>query len=302
MEFLRFWAARAWQNWASERGGALGALLAGTLLMLLTAFCGAAVLQLHAAAFEQNNPREIVVFFAPDATQTQIEAARNAAKKADETARETQFLGAEQVLARVQNELGADDAQLLTDLAANNPLGAEVRWRASNRENAQTLSELLARQEGVARVEKLGSAALAAQISRLSDAFLMGLGVLAPLSAWGIGALAGFGASFSLIFRREELRAMNWSGATLGFLRAPFVLQGAFFGALCAALGTLFLALAHAALAFWNADFARQLLPLELWKVAIWVGFPLFVSGTLSAVVGAWLAFQKRRGSLNPEV
>ena len=95
--------------------------------------------------------------------------------------------------------------------------------------------------------------------------------------------------------RRREIAIMQMVGATPGFIRLPFLLEGVFLGTIGAAIGGAALLAGYSSLVTWVGDsipaFARFLVYGTGELAAVYGG--LLVVGLLFGLVGSWLSVSR---------
>jgi cell division transport system permease protein len=184
------------------------------------------------------------VFVKPDATPAQLNSVRQKIKQADGI-KSVQFVTKEQAYA-TQKKKYPDLYQLL----GRNPLGDTFRITPKDPDDAPKIASALA-PTGVngtptpadAAIESVKSARqdtqkllTATRVVKLSMALLMTLLIVASV------LLISNTIRLSLFSRRREVEVMKLVGATDGFIRLPFVIEGVVLGALGGVMAILLLA------------------------------------------------------------
>ncbi|MCK6529947.1 permease-like cell division protein FtsX [Myxococcota bacterium] len=185
-------------------------------------------------------------------------------------------------------------ADLLADLPQN-PLPASLEVRL--RPDLQDPSRIAAIAEGIRRSEFTEVDYSQEWVERLYT-FLN----LLKLSAVALGTLLAAASVFvihntiklTVYARRQEIRVMRLVGATDGFIRAPFLLEGMVQGALGAglALGLLY-ALHHGVFAYFQRHLGLAISPrIVLFLPGAWLaGF--LAAGLLLGLAGSYLSLRR---------
>jgi cell division transport system permease protein len=98
----------------------------------------------------------------------------------------------------------------------------------------------------------------------------------------------------SFLQRREEIEILELVGATPGFIRTPFLLEGIVLGILASVLSLASSYLIHSLLLAWMGErmsfwlAVRELMPLKGWYV-----LANFGAGTVFGLLGAWYCVRK---------
>lgn len=242
MRLTRLWTLLGDTLGNLRRGGwaglaAVGAITVSSLILgglwLLT-------VNLQAILSDWRAQFEVVVFLRDDITSDQRELLHRRLQ-AETAVTAVQYSSKEEALALFKRDLHGQ-ASLLEGLG-DNPLPASFQLRI--REEHQTgpgmraLVGALERLEGVEEV--LYGHEWVEQIGRLVSVLQVG--------GWAFGIILGGGALFivantirlAVYARADEIEILRLVGATRGYIRAPFILEGLFQGLLGAILALLFL-------------------------------------------------------------
>jgi cell division transport system permease protein len=200
-----------------------------------------------------------------------------------------------EALARLARELGPSAETLAT--LPENPLPYSVEVQLpKDRQGQGALTQLAAQVRALPEVELVdyGEEAVA-RLSRLSAA--LKLGGLIAFILLGVATVVTVAATFQLAIyaRRTEVEIQKLVGATDGFVRAPFLLEGAFQGMLAAGL---------AALALWGGLRGAQDVVAELLgflglptsaapRLTVALGVELGVAGIVLGLFGSGVAVRR---------
>ena len=220
--------------------GGLAAVGAITVSSLILGFLWLLTVNLQAILSDWKAQFEVVVFLREDITANQRELLRRRLQ-AEAAVAAVQYTSKEEALALFKRDLRGQ-ASLLEGLGEN-PLPASFQLRI--REEHQTgpgmraFATSLERLEGVEEV--LYGHEWVDQIGRLVSVL--------HVAGWVVGTILGAAAVFivantirlAVYARADEIEILRLVGATRGYIRAPFILEGLFQGLLGAALALLLL-------------------------------------------------------------
>lgn len=129
---------------------------------------------------------------------------------------------------RLRIALG-EDAAILDGLPSN-PIPASIEVRPANSDPAalQALAAELRELSGVAEVDR--GQVLDARLAAVGDGVRTLGAALLLVILLGAAALAGSAVRLGVWARREEIEILRLVGATPGFVRAPFLVEGLFAG------------------------------------------------------------------------
>lgn len=241
---------------------------------------------------------DLVVFFADSATDDQIQALRQVvANRVD--VKSVTYISKEQAFQIFSQRPISDTVKGLVT-PENNPLPRSIEIRATDPAKLGTISTLLDRPEyrsiilaksdqDVAQKQLIQSLSDTASITRRNGLILSGI-------FFAIAVLMVFNTTRIVVHARaDEIEIMRLVGSTEGFIRWPFILEGALYGSLGAliATGFLYLFLAKDLLSatpllsitgLLSADMF-QLFRQYLWIIlAAQIGVGVFVSVTATTV------------------
>ncbi len=206
----------------------LASAMVGLALFVVGLF-GLATYNLQLALSEIEDRVQIAVYLRDDARQSEIDLAQAELGDIPEV-RTVRFISKRQALERAREEL-PEFSELFSDLAVNPlPQSLEV--------------ELLAGERSQEVVEKISTAAMRYPfvedarygrewVDRLFALRRIGAATTVALgSAFGLVAalIIGTALRIAIFARREEIHVMRLVGATNGFIRGPFLLEGAITG------------------------------------------------------------------------
>lgn len=167
---------------------------------------------------------------------------------------EVRFVGKDEALDRLKRQFG-DQADLLEAVEANNPLRDSLEARVPDPAQVDSVAAYLKDNQGVEKV--VYQRETVRRLHNLTSA-LRALGLfLAALLAAGTLFIISNTIRLSVFARRREIGIMKLVGATDGFIRWPFLVEGAILGLLGAAVAAMGLNLGYG----WLTGQVTDLLP-----------------------------------------
>ncbi|NCO37132.1 MAG: cell division protein FtsX [Armatimonadetes bacterium CG_4_10_14_3_um_filter_66_18] len=263
---------------------AVSLCVVGALLMTLV--------NLNAWANEVVGRVELAAFLDRSLTQAAMEDLVAKVETVDNV-KEVRFVSREDALKRLKERL---QGQLdLSDIEANNPLEDSVEITVTDPERLPETAERLKQLKGVTEV--LYGRRIAQRILHIRR--LVQLSGLAAAGFMGLAALMIVHNTIRLtIFaRRREIRIMALVGATDGFIRVPFVLEGMFHGFLGSAVTCVVLLAGYRALVRTMAA-SLPFVPMVADSAFLsWFVASILGAGLLFGVSGSLISLRKFLGS-----
>jgi cell division transport system permease protein len=260
----------------------LSAAMVGLALFVVGLF-GLATYNLGLALTSIEERVEVVVFLRDDARQSEIDLVQSELSEIGEVAR-VRYVSKREALERAQQDL-PEFAELFTGMEVNplpQSLEVELRPGARNRETVERVSEAAAGypfvedvRYGREWVDKLFT------LRRVGAATTAVLGGAFFLVA---ALIIGTALRIAVFARRDEIHVMRLVGATNGFIRLPFLLEGAISGLLGGLLAWLLTYLVYRGV--------YAFLFAVAWVPATWV-LGGIGSGMLFGVVASGLAIRR---------
>ena len=238
------------------------------------------------------NQNETVVYM-DDATDDQIAAADAAIRNTPHVVGVT-YMSPEDVLATYGDML-ADYTNLQQVFAEDNPFTPNYRVTVDNPDNIEAVSAQLTQIDGVASVK--APLAMADTFTSLQTVINYACyGIVAVLAIVSIVVINNT-IKITVFNRRKEIGIMKLVGATNGFIRFPFFVEGVTSGLISAGIASGIVCGAYYALCRWYTEnpsnlsqmFGGQLVPLEqVWYYIVGgfvvLGFVLCGLGTATSI------------------
>ncbi|MFO7156898.1 MAG: ABC transporter permease [Pseudomonadota bacterium] len=248
-------------TWASIRRAPLSHLIASLTVgatLVVAAGSGSLALGVRSLLDAWGSRVELTLYLSDELDEE--EGRRLAQQAADTVGGSARWVSPVEAMERLRRALG-DEEGILLDLPFD-PLPASIELRpagAAGVDELPHLAEVLLRLPGVEEVD--WGRDWAQRLSALAAFAERAWGALLAILLCGAALLVGAVVRFAVHARREEIEILRLLGASDGFIRLPFLLEGLFAGA----LGGFWAALALQLLARWERRLDVALaLPEEL--------------------------------------
>lgn len=287
LEFLEFWARETVANIRRNRLMSLLAVTTVTIGLFILGSFYITVSNLRAAVTQQTQKLDLVVFL-----EKKISPERRkvilAAAQMPQVARVDLKLGS-QVLKEWQKSFS--DLPL-DDMKNANPFADELRIKLKNPEDLFKVRKYLSSVAGVAAAKDSLEADDAARKLLAFNRFLTVAGLVAlVVLSLAILLIIHNAIRLTVYARRREIRIMHLVGATPGFIRIPFLLEGLFYGLAGALIAALGLIPFYVFAASTNTPLVQAILPLSplaiLWPCCVLI----MTAGGVFGLLGAWWSF-----------
>lgn len=285
MEQLQFWGREALDNIRRNRVMSLLAISTVTIALFILGAFFLSISNLRAAVGAQTQKLDLVVVLQKSISPARRLQIYNAAhvpqiKKLD-------IVMAGQALEKYGRELDMP----VDDLLRDNPLGDELHVELKNPDDFFAVRNYLTSIKGVASVQNSDADKAARNLLEINR--LLSLGALVALTVLGLAILLIIhnAIRLTLFARRREIRIMQLVGATNGFIRVPFLLEGLFYGLAGAGVAALGLTLLYGIFARNSTPIMAALMPLSPGAIAPVCVALLLGAGALFGALGAWISF-----------
>lgn len=255
----------------------LSAAMVGLALFVLGLF-SVATWNLSQALGTLEERVEVVAYLRDDAGSAQIDLLVDELARMPEVAA-VEFVSRQQALTRARQEL-PEFSDLFADLEVNPlPASVEVELRAGRR-NSETVERIAQEAEGFGIVEEVRYGR--EWVDRLFTIRRIGAVTTAVLGggfALVAALIIGAAIRIAIFARREEIQIMMLVGATNGFIRRPFLVEGALTGLFGGILALFLTLVAHRLV-------STLLFPIE-WIPSAWVGAGIAAGVALGSLASA---------------
>ncbi len=172
------------------------------------------------------NKNEIVVYVDETYTEEQARAIEAELVKIPEVA-EAKFTTKAEAFENYKAEFG-EEAELLSGLEDRNPLRDRYTVRLNNIEDTKKAEKALGEVEGIAKVSARSD--ISDKIMQVRDSVTAICWILILVLVFVSIFIISNTVNLTMFNRREEIAIMKMIGATNGFVRVPFVIEGLLIG------------------------------------------------------------------------
>jgi len=229
-----------------RRNGLMAAAAISTIVVAL-AVAGGGILAsanlMHLASILEGQV-EIVAFLRDGLSPADHERVL-AAVRALSSVRSATVVNKTAALRRLQRSFGTPSS--MSDLLPSNPLPDSIEVRVVDARQVRAVASMVGRISGVEEV--VFGTPVVDRLVALTRAVRVGGTALAALLAAASLLIIVNTIRMTVAARRQEIEIMSLVGATPGFIRGPFMLEGALQGAAAAGLTTVLLVAGYASLA-----------------------------------------------------
>ncbi|MDP4161188.1 MAG: permease-like cell division protein FtsX, partial [Bacillota bacterium] len=172
---------------------------------------------------------EIEAFVQSGATQPEVQALKSKIEAMPEVASVT-IVTKEQALADFGKTMdgtqssGGSQSSLVADLGGTNPFPDKLTVKVTDAKNVVTLADQLSTMQGVEKV-RYGQGFVDKLLKFTQWLRWIGLGVVAAFAIASI-VLISINVKMNVFSRRREIQIMKLVGASNGFIRWPFLIEG----------------------------------------------------------------------------
>ena len=289
---FKYLVKQGFSNFKENRLMSIASIGVVVSCLIIVGICGLLALNINNFANFLGSQNELVVYIYDSASQEQIDAIDSFIKTNDNIATYN-FVSKEEALEEQMGYLGEYGELLESYQGDENPLPASFRCTVKNLETMQQTSDELAALDGV---EILSTPTELANvlITLKNAAFYGGFGVLAILVFVSVVVISNT-IRLTVFARRKEIGIMKFVGATNGFIRLPFIVEGLIIGTIAAVVTFAVLSGAYYYLlnylvttaSGWLAMVSTVLIPyVDIWyyMLLIFLGFGWFIGAVGSAI------------------
>ena len=267
-----------------------------TVCLLITGVAGLFTLNVGSLMDYLGSQNETVVYLDEDLTEEGL-AAVDSALRSISGLREVTYVSKDEALERMKESMG-DNAYLFDVFE-----GSENPFLANYRVVLDDVSDLPEIQPQLEAIEGVSSVGAPMQLSQMFTSVHKGVSLVCVILVAVLGFVSVVVISntirLTVFARRKEINIMKYVGATNGFIRLPFFVEGVTVGLIAGAISTvvvlggyqLLLVFAVDLPGFWGTLLAGTLLPLSRVWYLVLGGFLLF--GMLIGSLGTASSIRK---------
>ncbi len=235
------------------------------------------------------NQCQIEAYIEFEATSEEEQAVVDAVSKLDNVS-ECVFISKQEAMRIYRESLGADGA-VLDDLEGEEFLRSSVRINMTDLEQSQTLAQELSQIPNIAKVtnrQDIFQRVLSAT-NIIRNGSLIAMLILLIVAIFIISSTI----KLSVEARRDEVHIMKYVGATAGFIRRPFVVEGILTGIVGGIISLALVGVGYNAVVNYLKEFFDIFDLLPTWDIMPWVILITFVFGIIMGAIGSIFALIK---------
>lgn len=283
-----FWG-ETFRSLFRNRFMAIASVLTVTLSMFILGVFLSAVLNINHMASYLENQVEMTVYLKDGLTTDQVMGIGKYLK-AQPGMKEIKFTNKDQAMKDFRERMG--DQQGLLDAINGNPLPASYQMSFQTPEQLKTAAEVVAKYQGVETVQYgkdiIEQLYKVAQVIRLSGIILIIF--LAGAELFIISNTI----RLTVFARRREIQIMKYVGASNGFIRWPFLLEGMVIGFLGSGFASLILWEGYKTVVSEMAAAGLVFIPMiPLWPFMGYTILIILAAGIVIGVMGSAISLRK---------
>lgn len=268
---------------------AVASILTVTLSMFILGVFLTAVLNINHMASYLENQVEMTVYLKEGQTTDQVMTVGKSIKSLPGI-KEIKFTNKDQAMQQFRERMG--DQQGLLDAINGNPLPASYEITFDTPEQLSSAADIVSKYKGVESVQYgkdiIEQLYKIAQIIRLS-----GIILIVFLAAAELFIISNT-IRLTVFARRKEIQIMKYVGATNGFIRWPFLLEGMIIGFIGSAIASLLLWEGYKAVVSEMVSAGLVFIPMiPLWPFMLHNVAIILAAGVAIGVLGSAISLRK---------
>ncbi|RYG66037.1 ABC transporter permease [bacterium] len=286
MEFLQFWTRETFANIRRNRLMSVLAISTVTVALFILGAFYITITNLRTAVGEQAQKLDLVVILDKGISKQRRSELFEAARMPQ--AGKVDIVMASQVLKEFKKKF--PDLPL-DDFGDENPLGDELHVRLKNPDDFFKVREYLGTLKGVSAIKDSGNDEVARRLLQANRSLTYAAGLSLLVLGLGILLIIHNAIRLTVFARRREIRIMRLVGATAGFIRVPFLLEGLIYGISGAVLAAAGLSLLYISATSNSAPLIKSILPLSPGQILGPCILLMVTAGLGFGIIGAYLSF-----------
>ena len=224
---------QGWNNFKGNRLMSVASVGVVTSCLILVGICGSLVLNVNSFVQYLGAQNEVVIYMKDEATLENINTINSSLEK-DEDVSDFKFVSKDEALKEQMEYMGRYESLLSGYQGDNNPLPASFRVHLADLTRLEPVSMEFSAFEGVDYVST--PTELAGVLITLKNVtYYAGLAILVILVMVSMVVISNT-IRLTVFARRREISIMKYVGATNGFIRMPFIVEGLLIGTISAAI------------------------------------------------------------------
>ena len=222
---------QGWNNFKGNRLMSVASVGVVTSCLILVGICGSLVLNVNSFVQYLGAQNEVVIYMRDESTLENINSI-NSSLENDEDVADFKFVSKEDALKEQMEYMGRYESLLSGYQGENNPLPASFRVHLADLTRLEPVSMEFSAFEGVDYVST--PTELAGVLITLKNVtYYAGLAILVILVMVSMVVISNT-IRLTVFARRREISIMKYVGATNGFIRLPFIVEGLLIGTISA--------------------------------------------------------------------
>ena len=222
---------QGWNNFKGNRLMSVASVGVVTSCLILVGICGSLVLNVNSFVQYLGAQNEVVIYMKDESTLENINSINSSLEK-DEDVADFKYVSKEDALKEQMEYMGRYESLLSGYQGENNPLPASFRVHLADLTRLEPVSMEFSAFEGVDYVST--PTELAGVLITLKNVtYYAGLAILVILVMVSMVVISNT-IRLTVFARRREISIMKYVGATNGFIRLPFIVEGLFIGTISA--------------------------------------------------------------------
>ncbi|MDO4566128.1 MAG: permease-like cell division protein FtsX [Oscillospiraceae bacterium] len=241
------------------------------------------------------NQNEVVVFIEEGASETEIETLGQSLRNMERVS-EVVYVSKAEALEEQKDYMG-EDGYLLDGLEDDNPLPASYRITLLDIDDMESVR---AEVETLSSVDSVSAPThLAETLSGIESTMLILGGIIIGILVVASIVVIYNTIKLTVFERRREISIMKYVGATNGFIRFPFLVEGLAIGLISAIAAFVIIILVYQSLAnmllgssvAWISTISANL--VDFWDIWYWVALAFAGSGMLIGAIASMSSMKK---------
>lgn len=283
-----FWG-ETFRSLFRNRFMAVASVLTVTLSMFILGVFLAAVLNINHMASYLENQVEMTVYLKDGLTTDQVMGVGKYLK-AQPGMKDIKFTNKDEAMKEFKERMG--DQQGLLDAINGNPLPASYQMSFQTPEQLKAAAEVVAKYQGVETVQYgkdiIEQLYKVAQVIRIS-----GIVLIIFLAGAELFIISNT-IRLTVFARRREIQIMKYVGATNGFIRWPFVLEGMIIGLIGSGIASFILWEGYKAVINEMATAGLVFIPMiPIWPFMLYTTLIILVAGIVIGMLGSAISLRK---------
>ena len=222
---------QGWNNFKGNRLMSVASVGVVTSCLILVGICGSLVLNVNSFVQYLGAQNEVVIYMKDESTLENINSINSSLEK-DEDVADFKFVSKDDALKEQMEYMGRYESLLSGYQGENNPLPASFRVHLADLTRLEPVSMEFSAFEGVDYVST--PTELAGVLITLKNVtYYAGLAILVILVMVSMVVISNT-IRLTVFARRREISIMKYVGATNGFIRLPFIVEGLLIGTISA--------------------------------------------------------------------